>query len=184
LLGVGLVLAVSLTHGGLNTGFAWQDFELGGARVLFPFVAGVMLWRYANNSPRRLGWAHMLWLPLLLILCSPAFAGGWYDAVAVLLLFPALLLGAAHAPAHDRLDPVWRRLGGLSYPLYVVHYPFVVVVSNLLETLHAGSAERWLGAVATMAMAIGFATLAAAWYDAPLRAWLGRRTDRPTRAVV
>lgn len=101
-LGVGLVLAVSLTHGGLNAGFAWHDFPHGGARVLFPFVMGVMLSRYASAGPDHPAWAHGLCVPLLLILCAPAFGGGRYDAAAVLLFFPGLLLAAARAPLSQR----------------------------------------------------------------------------------
>ena len=183
-LGAGLVLAVSLTHAGLDVGFAWQDFQLGGARVLFPFVMGVMLSRYASTGAGGAGWAHALCVPLLLVLCAPAFGGGWYDAAAVLLFFPALLFAAARAPASRHLDPLWRWLGRLSYPVYVVHYPFVVVVSNLLKSAHAGPAAAWAGAGATMLLVLVFAALAEKFYDAPVRAWASRRLSAPTTGAV
>ena len=174
-LGAALVLWVSLTHGGLNAGFSWQDFPLGGARVLFPFVMGVMLSRYASNGADHPAWAHALCIPLLFILFGPAFGGGWYDAVAVLLLFPALLFAAARAPASRLLDPLWRRLGLLSYPVYVVHYPFVVVVSNLFKSAHAPQSAEWVGAGGTILLVVVFAALAERLYDAPVRRWASRR---------
>lgn len=178
-LGAGLVLAVSLAHGGLNVGFAWRDFQLGSVRVLYPFVMGVMLSRYTHTGAGGATWAHALCVPLLLILFAPAFGGGWYDAVVVLLLFPALLLAAARAPASKHLDPIWQRLGLLSYPIYVLNYPFVVVVSNLLKSAHASLGACWVGAMATILLVVVFAALAERFYDAPVRAWVSRRLSAP-----
>lgn len=178
-LGAGFVLAASLTHGGLNIGFAWQDFWLGGARVFFPFIMGIVLSRYASASTWRPAWAHALCLPLLLCLCGPGIGGGWYDAAAVLVFFPALLFAASRAPASRRLDPLWRWLGRLSYPVYVVHYPFVAVVSNMLKRAHAGPATAWAWAGATILLVLMFAALADKYYDAPVRAWASRRLSAP-----
>lgn len=183
-LGAAFVVAASLTHGGLDIGYAWRDFWLGGARVLFPFVTGVMLSRYAGAGTWRPGWAHALFLPLLLCLCGPAYGGGWYDAAAVLLLFPALLFAASRAPTSPRLDPLWRWLGRLSYPIYVVHYPFVAVISNLLKRAHAGPAAAWAGAGVTILLVLVFAVLADKFYDAPVRAWLSRRLSAPLAAAA
>jgi peptidoglycan/LPS O-acetylase OafA/YrhL len=180
-LSAGLLLAVALTHGGLNIGFPWRDFYLGGARVLFPFTMGVMLSRYANGSIARLAWAHTLSVPLLLVLCAPSFGGGWFDAVAVLLFFPAVLHTAARATTSRRLDPLWGWLGRLSYPIYVVHYPLVAAVSNLFKAAHAGPAANWAGAGGTMLLVLVAAALAETVYDAPVRAWLARRMVVPAR---
>lgn len=194
LAGAGLAASAALTFGGLNVGFAWQGFYLGGARVLFPFVMGVMLARYAGG-PARLAWGHGGFLLLLLMLCAPASRSGWFDLAADLVVFPAIVLAASRAPASRWFDPLWRQLGLLSYPLYVVHYPFVVVFSNLNKSSHTGMATAWLGALATIIAVLGFAYLAERFYDAPLRAWASRRlaaipagqtpkartNDRPTR---
>jgi peptidoglycan/LPS O-acetylase OafA/YrhL len=162
--------------------------------VLFPFVMGVMLARYAGG-PARLAWGHGGFLLLLLMLCAPASQSGWFDLAADLVVFPAIVLAASMAPASKRFDPLWRQLGLLSYPLYVAHYPFVVVFSNLNKSSHSGMATAWLGALATIMAVLGFAYLAERFYDAPLRAWASRRlaaipagqiskartNDRPTR---
>ena len=139
---------------------------------------GVILARYASGAA-RLGWAHTMFIPLLLVLCAPAAGGGWFDIVAVLLVFPALLLAASQAFVSRRLDPLWQQLGLLSYPVYVVHYPFVVVISNLFKSSHAGVAASWLGAMVTILVVLVFSALAARFYDAPVRALASRRFAAP-----
>ncbi|MGP8025780.1 MAG: acyltransferase family protein [Acidocella sp.] len=181
-IGAGLVISMSLANGGLNEGFAWHGFYLGGARVLFPFVMGVMLSRYARGEA-RLGWAHAMFIPLLLVLCAPVAGGGWFDIAAVLLAFPALLLAASRASVSQRLDSLWRQLGLLSYPVYVIHYPFVVVISNLCKSSHAGVAASWLGAMVTILVVLVLSALAARFYDAPVRAWASRRLAPPLAAA-
>jgi peptidoglycan/LPS O-acetylase OafA/YrhL len=76
-LAVGGVLVVwtSLAFGGLNVGYAWHDFYLGGARVLFPFLMGVLLARRLRGHAVRLPWAHVMFVLLILVLSAPRGAG-------------------------------------------------------------------------------------------------------------
>ena len=180
LLAVGalLVLAVSLGDQGLNVGFELHDFYLGGARVLFPFVMGVLLRRYAGST-QHMAWAHLMFVPLLLVLCAPALGGGWFDIGAVLVVFPVILLVASRAPVSRRLDPLWRQFGLLSYPVYVLHYPFVFILSKMLHLSHAGIAASWLMGLATIVLVVILSALANRFYDVPVRAWVSGRLAMP-----
>lgn len=169
-----LLCITAATHGGLNTGYAWSDFYLGGARVLFPFVAGIVMSRMMAGRPARTRWGHLTVVPLLLILTAPAIGGSFFDILAVLLAFPIILIWGAQTTPNRWLDPLWRRLGTLSYPIYAIHYPFVVVLSNIAKARHAQTMAPIL-AVLTLLIVVVAAWAASEWYDVPVRRWLGRR---------
>lgn len=179
--GAVLVLTTSLRNRGLDVGFEWHGFYLGGARVVFPFVMGILLRRYTGElkprvgGTRRLAWTHAMFAPLLLVLCAPSFDRGWFDIIAVLFVFPLILLAASHAPPSRRLDPLWRQFGLLSYPVYVLHYPLVFAISEMVHVLHGGNALCWLGAAATFLLALAMSAVANEFYDAPARAWIARQ---------
>jgi peptidoglycan/LPS O-acetylase OafA/YrhL len=186
-LGVALIIGAvltcwtALTYGGLNDGFVWSDFYLGGARVLFPFVAGVLLSRVMRHREDGTSWSHLAFLPLLVVLVAPRFFGGVYDALAVLVVFPVVLAVAADAPPRARLDAIWRWLGALSYPLYVLHYPFIVVLSNLAHQKHVTGVALDLAAGGTVVFVIVFASLALRLYDMPVRRFLSGGLARRSR---
>jgi peptidoglycan/LPS O-acetylase OafA/YrhL len=103
---------------------------------------------------------------------------GVFDAAMVMLAFPLILIVAAHAPANSRLDPIWRYFGTLSYPVYVIHYPLVVVFSNLAKAHRLNSYALTGAAFATLLVVLLAANLASRFYDIPVRRWLARDSQR------
>ena len=62
----------------------------------------------------RIGGGEHLWM------------NGIYDAVCAIVLFPAIVWLAASGRTTDRITTrVCKFLGDISYPLYMVHYPFI-----------------------------------------------------------
>jgi peptidoglycan/LPS O-acetylase OafA/YrhL len=177
IIGAGLLLWASLAHGGLNIGFYFNDLYLGGIRVVFPFVAGILLQRvlFGGRQFKSNRLAHASLLPLLLVLAGPYTSSGLYDAVAVLIFFPAILYLGALAPAAAKLDRIWSALGALSYPLYVLHFPMVVVASNLAHQHHLRGPLLYLAACGTFAAAIVVSIAAYNIYDLPVRRFLTKR---------
>jgi peptidoglycan/LPS O-acetylase OafA/YrhL len=167
-------------NGKLDVGLFFVDLRFGAARVLFPFVAGVLLQRLLSGRAQQSGQsggrlAHLAFLPLLVILCGPDLGGWVYDAVAVLLAFPAVLGFAAISAALPRLDKIWSQLGAISYPLYVTHFPFVVVISNLANQHHWQGTRLDIAAAATYLLALIVALMAYNFYDVPVRRYLTAR---------
>jgi len=188
ILTVGAVLLVwaAIGHGGLNVGFDFTDLYLGGIRVVFPFVAGVLLQRVVINRFGRsmtTKLAHAALFPLILVLAGPHFGGGIYDAVAVIICFPAILCLATLAPAAALLDRTWSALGALSYPLYVLHFPMVVVASTLAHQHHLQGAMLYTAAIGTFAAAVAVSIVAYNIYDVPFRRALTKRFVSPAFAL-
>jgi peptidoglycan/LPS O-acetylase OafA/YrhL len=176
ILGALLTCWTSIELGGLNVGFGLSDFYLGGARVLFPFVAGVILSRIMKPVPAGYSWAHLAFAPLLFVLVAPIYHGGFYDAFAVLFVFPVILFIASNASQQSRLNGIWRRLGALSYPLYVTHYPFIVVASEIAHQRHLTGFALCLSAAITMLCVLVFSALSLQFYDIPVRRMLSQQS--------
>ena len=158
------------------------QLHIGFARLLFPFLAGMLLMR----SGRRIHVRHGLYLcSVLLFICFalPRFGGpdhlwinGLYEAVCIIAVFPVIVaIGAGSrntSPASIRLC---RTLGDLSYPLYLTHYPLIYIYTAWIARGPHSVGERagWGILLWCTAVAMGYASLKL--YDEPVRAWLTRR---------
>jgi peptidoglycan/LPS O-acetylase OafA/YrhL len=165
-------IATALTcakYHGLNVGYNYADYDLGIVRVLFPFLAGILLGRIFANRAHTLRWGHLTAPALLLILVMPGCQNRFYDSCAVLILFPALLMAAAQAAPRARLDPLWRFLGNISYPLYATHYPLVVACSALVHRFHLNASLTYIAAMFILITAICLSIVSLEFYDLPIR---------------
>jgi Predicted acyltransferases len=109
---------------------------------------------------------------------------GIYDSLCVVFLFPFIVyLGASGVITHKYASKVNSFLGNISYPLYIVHYPFVYMymawIAKNKDYLKAGSTDAFmlmvLVAILTALSAIAFAYLSVKFYDIPVRKWLAKR---------
>ena len=155
-------------------------FAEGTIRVLYPFFAGVIFW--------RTGWFRkvvalpdlMLGAILSLMLAMPLFVlSKPYEAAAVLLAAPALVLFGARAKVTQGLDPLWRALGRLSYPLYLVHMPLGIACVHLYWAT-GSRISPYVAAGVTLIAASAVAWLVMKVYDEPVRAWLSRPREKLT----
>jgi peptidoglycan/LPS O-acetylase OafA/YrhL len=120
-------------------------------------------------------WTGALAAPLLLAgLSAPGFGPtGIIAPLIVYLLFPLIILGGAAREA--RFPRLCTFLGGISYPLYILHLPLIAAFGRLLAglALPASTAILIKGAAALIVV-----WLAWRFYDEPVRAWLRRRFAR------
>jgi peptidoglycan/LPS O-acetylase OafA/YrhL len=168
------------------------QLHIGFARLLYPFLAGMLLMR----SGKRIHLRHGFYLcSLLLLICFalPRFGGpshlwlnGLYEALCILVVFPVIVaIGAGSLKATTASNRLCRALGDISYPLYLTHYPLIYVYTAWIGQGPHSVAQRagWGIALWFAAVAIGYACLKL--YDEPVRAWLTRRflRGRPGAAV-
>jgi peptidoglycan/LPS O-acetylase OafA/YrhL len=168
-------------HQGIDVGGMPQVFWGGFIRVSFPFFAGVLIYRL--RPLRTLRWPFwMQVLGLVGALCLPIpKGGGVLDLACVGLFFPMLLIASVNTPPRQASIRRLRAMGEFSYPLYALHYPLYVILGGIgyalgvlnLRTMFAFGAGCLLVILAT-------SHLASIHYDRPLRAWLQRRSNRPT----
>jgi peptidoglycan/LPS O-acetylase OafA/YrhL len=173
--GAGLA-AATLYEGTMAIGYFHETFYAGFLRVGFSFFLGVYLHRL-HQSGIGLGWRWGAFTPFLLVLCfmiPKTFTfGGLYDLLAVMILFPVMILGAA---AVEPKRPGWAEFSGhLSYPLYALHEPALLGVSAVFIIAGYGVEQPSLPmAFFRFAAVAAIAWVALKLFDEPLRRLLSR----------
>ncbi|MET4105344.1 acyltransferase [Hymenobacter sp. UYP22] len=177
LLAAGWLVYEATQNPNLSIGWDANTFWGGGARVSYSFLIGMLLYRSRWIIPNRLG---VLGVGLLLLvgLLFPyrKEVAGLTDMVLVLGYFPLLVALGAGTQVAPRLARTCRWFGELSYPLYMVHYPFVWVFLSYMTTQKPPmSTLAWLVPGATLAL-VAVAYLILMTVDAPVRRFLSRRS--------
>ena len=188
LLGVALAsFAIFNVSGYGNIGVGWTldgvNFIGGLLRMLFPFSMGMLLSR--NFKPMKLRGAFWICtLVMIALFAVPYLEGtesictnGIYEAFCIIIAFPILLwIGASGTTTDKKSTQICKFLGDISYPIYVIHYPFMYLfyawlIKNQLFTL----GETWQVALCVYAWNILFAYLCLKLYDEPVRKWLTKK---------
>ena len=188
LLGVALAsFAIFNVSGYGNIGVGWTldgvNFIGGLLRMLFPFSMGMLLSR--NFKPMKLRGAFWICtLVMIALFAVPYLEGtesictnGIYEAFCIIIAFPILLwIGASGTTTDKKSTQICKFLGDISYPIYVIHYPFMYLfyawlIKNQLFTL----GETWQVALCVYAWNILFAYLCLKLYDEPVRKYMAKR---------
>lgn len=168
-----LLILVALANGNLDLGATWPTVAGGMVRTCFSFFVGVAIGRVSVAEVRISPIA--LLLPAILFLTLLAGNGGGvaYDLVCAMAIYPALLfMGARYeASGCEAIGAVGLRfLGTISYALYVLHGPVLVIANRLILKYGTRLAlERHISAFAILCGLITLSALAEAYYDQPFR---------------
>ena len=159
--------------------------RLGLTRLLYPFFAGLLLSRVVKVG--RVRHAFLLSSAIVVAtLAMPRFGGeqavwmnGLYESVCIIAVFPLVVYLGASGSVHE--GPAARAcnfLGGISYPLYITHYPFVYAYTAWVVTNKVTLREGAPVALATLLLCVLLAHVCLKYYDIPVRRWLTRRYMR------
>ncbi|HZX28393.1 MAG TPA: acyltransferase [Telluria sp.] len=170
--------------GNLGFGWGWGHAWVAPVRLACPFLLGLLVYR----SGRRITLPQpfvLLSLALVAVFMSP-FLGtlNWlYEAACVIVLFPLVLMaGAGTARARGWTGGLCRLAGELSYPVYIIHYPFLYVFAHWNWSTHPSQPVLAATACAIVGGVTLLAFLLSRYYDRPLRAWLARTCLEPASA--
>lgn len=184
LAGVNLIyFAVSNPNGDVIGGWSITQEQLyvGFTRLLFPFLAGLVLSRIFK--PIRIKYAFLLSSLLLgVLLVMPRVGGtehlwmnGLYDSLTIIFLFPLIIfIGASGEPA-QKLRPVSRFLGDISYPLYIVHFPFAYIFYAWVVNNGISLSEALPYGLLLLVFSVGLSYAVFRFYDVPVRKGLTNR---------
>mgnify|MGYP000148007384 FL=1 len=157
----------------------------GSLRLLFAFPAGLLLSRVFR--PVRVRGAFWIGSLAVVVLASVPRIGGsehlWmngvYDALCAVVLFPLIVWIGASGKTTDRVTSrICKFLGDISYPLYMVHYPFIYLYYAWVKNENLTFGQSLPGAAALVAGSVALAWLCLRFYDEPVRRFLSKRLLR------
>lgn len=171
-------------YGDICVGFAMTPDNISGGmlRLLFSFSAGLLIARVFR--PVRVRGA--FWIGALLFVLFAAvprlggaerlWLNGLYDTLCCVVIFPLIVWLGASGTTTDRVTKrICKFLGDISYPLYMVHYPFIYLYYAWVKNNNLTFGESLPGAAALVVGSVVLAYLCLRFYDLPVRRWL---TDR------
>lgn len=159
------------------------DFTGGSLRLLFSFSAGLLISRLFRPKAKVKGAFWICSVLVVALLSMPRIGGaehlwmnGIYDTLCCIVIFPMLVyLGAAGKITNKYTSRLCKFLGDISYPLYMVHYPFIYIYYAWVKNNNLTFTESLPGAAATVVGSIVLAYVALKFYDVPVRKWLSER---------
>lgn len=175
---------VTLTNGSVSGGWVLDGKHLGigFTRLIFPFFAGLLLYRIGKPSPggQRFWGCSLL---LIAVLVVPSIGGlthtwknGLYEATIVLFIFPTLVYWGAKSTVQSKFAArLCKFLGDISYPVYLVNYPIMYVFTGWISKTRYSFAESWEVALLVFATTIALSYVLMKWYDMPVRSWLTKK---------
>ena len=159
----------------IDLGSDWDTMWMGTVRMAFSFTMGLWLYRVRSRLPKiRLGWiaatailAALFALPL--VPKSIPHGNGAYHLLLAMVVFPLLIAGGAHSDIGKAEMALCKLAGRLSYPIYILHYPFLFLYMNFVVFRKPPAETAHLAAAGTFAMVLAFAWTALTLYDEPVR---------------
>jgi peptidoglycan/LPS O-acetylase OafA/YrhL len=165
-----VLVSLSLDHGSLDLGSRVPTLPGGFARIGFSFPLGVILQRVlktrSGDSRRGSPWVlSALAMVVAVSLCRMSLGWEW---LTVFLVFPGLVLVCARSEPPAGLSGWFAWASRLSFPLYALHLPTLLLVRLFGGTL-GGALDRWAVAGLAVVIALIVAWAAERWIDQPVR---------------
>lgn len=167
--------------GDVCAGFALTEENMigGSLRLLFSFSSGLLLSRvFKPVKVRGAFWIGTL--TIIVIAAIPRIGGtdhfwmnGLFETICFAGIFPLIVyLGASGKTTDKTTTLICKFLGDISYPLYMVHYPFIYLYYAWVKNENLTFVQSLPGAIALVVGCILLAYLSLKLYDVPVRKFL------------
>lgn len=176
-------------YGSIGVGWTLDAVNLSGGllRMLCPFTIGMLISRYFRPLPLNCIMAKCaFWicsLILILIFSVPYLPtlNGAFETFCIIAVFPTIVYIGASAGSENSLNratgivssrnySIIKFLGGISYPLYAVHYPLMYLFyAWMIDSGKHTLDDTWCYALLVCASSLIIAWVAWRFYDTPVR---------------
>ncbi|WP_410217410.1 acyltransferase family protein [Paracoccus sp. (in: a-proteobacteria)] len=162
------VSAAAAKFGSMDMGWNVYNFIGGFPRVTFSFLAGAILFHLAAR-PKDGSLIPLILMMAVLAVLSVTVQGWWIDLFIVLLVFPAVILLAAAWQPTGRIKAVSKLLGGISYPLYIIHAPLLHLGSAVIHRWNLSTLQSGLAWAVVFSLIVILSHVVMSAYDQPIR---------------
>ncbi|WP_275426822.1 acyltransferase [Paraburkholderia sp. C35] len=161
---VGLVVHAHGIAGGNNQ----PGWSLGFVRVMFPFFAGVALYRFRPQPKEKpiTGIVLLLVLPAILLLNVPHYA--ICSLIYVSIIFPAIVYAGSGITIAPEMNAFLSQLGLLSYPVYIMQGPILRIGEEFMRHMHSNTI-MWLFSAFEFCAVIVVSWIASKYFDEPVQ---------------
>ncbi len=157
----------------LGVGFGGDNFIAGGIRAFYSFLAGLLVYRSGWIVTSRLSFGSIGLLLIVAFLIPFSKPVNWFvDSLVVICYFPFLIALGAGARPTTALTRICKFSGEISYPLYMIHYPFLWIVLSYIDVKKSAISQLTVITVAGTCLLIIFAYLIMRFLDVPIRDYL------------
>jgi peptidoglycan/LPS O-acetylase OafA/YrhL len=165
----GVLVWVAFANHGIGGGNNQKGFAWGFGRVLFPFFAGVALYRHRIKRALHpvVGIAMCVALPLFLLLPGPR--SPITSLLFVFVIFPIIVASGAAVNVGGTPNAICRVFGMLSYPVYILQGPVLRVGEEVLKHRPLDLTGEWTFGLAEACVVLLVAWFASRFYDEPLQ---------------
>ncbi|MCC8408063.1 acyltransferase [Mucilaginibacter sp. UR6-1] len=173
-----VVAAIALAYESHRSGFlgvGWGgDNIIGGAiRVAFSFLVGVLAYRSQWIIRSNIGFITTGILLLASFIIPFNEKLNWFiDPLVVIFYFPLLVALGAGTRSGNTSGKLCKFSGEISYPLYMVHYPFIWLFMSYVETTKPTISEMIPVITAGTILLIALAYIVMRFLDIPVRRYL------------
>ncbi|WP_369410090.1 acyltransferase family protein [Hufsiella arboris] len=162
--------------GNLGVGWSGENITGGGIRVFYSFLIGMLVYRSNWIIKNSLGFLSVGVLLIIAFLIPYSDKTNWIaDPLIVLFYFPFLVALGSGARLRPVLAKLCRFSGEISYPLYMVHYPFIWIFMSYVEKTKPSMNLMTLIMLAGAVLLIGLAYFTMIFLDIPIRKYLKNR---------
>lgn len=175
-IGAILLCYTAYTATNITGGWSGETFWHGGARLLFSFPMGMLLYRYRliiNNKIGFLGLSAMLFLSFV-IPFNPAY-NKLTEPLVVMLYYPLLIALGAGSVTSGTIKKLCDFSGKISYPLYMTHYMVMWSFMSYYTLYKPSDAGLAIIIAVGVVILIALAYVAMVGYENPVRKYLGKK---------
>ncbi|HFK5535098.1 TPA: acyltransferase family protein [Elizabethkingia anophelis] len=163
-----------------------EQLTIGFTRLLYPFLAGLLLHRIFKPMSLKNGFL-LCSILLIVVLAMPRIGGkehlwmnGTYESIVIIFIFPLILfLGASGNIQGKIATKVCNFLGDISYPLYITHFPVLYVYYAWVVNNKVTLDQALPVGIGILISSIVVAWLLLKYYDIPVRKWLTQKYMNP-----
>jgi peptidoglycan/LPS O-acetylase OafA/YrhL len=162
-------------RGDVGTGWSYETFWIAFVRMMFPFFAGLLLFRTGKLIHIPMAFP-LCALALVVLFFLPSFThNGLYEALCVIIAFPLIVAAGAGGQVNGTWAKISSFAGKISYPIYITHYPFIYLYTEWVVGTKPAPAIGVPVAVGLFIFFIVLAYAALKLYDEPFRARLKKK---------